>query len=113
MRLTEEEYERLMNERKIIKNSIASASSHVERHARHAPLAKKKGARFDKTYRISIHSRTNRLADPDGRSIKAVLDALVTGKILPDDNAKFIKEITQSQEVVKGDEETIITITEL
>jgi hypothetical protein len=73
-------------------------------------MAKKKSKRFDKTYRIHVHHRTNRLADPDGRSIKAVIDGLVEAGILPDDSAKFVEEVTQSQELVKGEEETIITL---
>ena len=113
MRLTEEEFERLMNERKIAKNRSAHPSPYVERPARHEPLAKKKSQRPDKKYRIHVCHRTNREADTDGRSIKATLDGIVIAGILPDDSAKFIKEITQSQEKIVGDEETIITITEI
>lgn len=65
---------------------------------------------MDKKYSIHIHSRTQRLADTDGRSIKAVIDSLTIAGILPDDSAKFVKEITQSQEITKDDEETIIKI---
>ena len=67
---------------------------------------------MDKKFSIHVHHRTNRLADPDGRSVKALIDGLVLAGILPDDSSKFISEITQSQEVVKGDEETIIEIRE-
>ena len=67
---------------------------------------------MDKKFSIHVHSRTNRLSDPDGRSVKAAIDGLVLAGILPDDSSKFISEITQSQEAVKGNEETIIEIRE-
>ena len=65
---------------------------------------------MDKKCSLHVHHRRHRLADPDGISIKAAIDGLVLAGILPDDSSKFISEITQSQEVVKGNEETIIEI---
>lgn len=59
---------------------------------------------------IHINSRTHRLADPDGRSCKAVVDGLREAGLLEDDSAKFITEIKQTQEITKGDEETIIDL---
>lgn len=50
------------------------------------------------------------MADPDGISAKAVIDGLVLGGILVDDGAKFVKEVTFTQETCKT-EETIIDIT--
>jgi hypothetical protein len=48
--------------------------------------------------------------DPDGISIKAVLDGIVHSGILPDDNSDIIEEVRFTQE--KSDtEETEITIT--
>jgi len=74
-------------------------------------VAKKRGTRLDKKCSIHVHSRTNKLADADGRSSKAVIDGLCLAGILPDDSPKFVSEVSHSQEAVKGKEETIIDIT--
>jgi Holliday junction resolvase RusA-like endonuclease len=60
---------------------------------------------------VHVHSKRKRLADPDGLSIKAVLDGLTKAGVFADDNAKRIKEVrfTQEQSSV---EETIIEILE-
>jgi len=58
---------------------------------------------------IHVHHKRTRLADPDGISIKALIDGLCLVGILADDNAKIITEISQSQELAKA-EETIIDI---
>jgi hypothetical protein len=105
LRVTEEEYER-------IKNRPTHKIANVESVARNEPLAKKACPRFDKICNIHVHHKSNRSADPDGRSLKAAIDGLVETGILAGDSTKFIKKVTQSQEVVRGIEETIITITE-
>jgi Holliday junction resolvase RusA-like endonuclease len=51
------------------------------------------------------------LADPDGLSIKAVLDGLTKAGVFADDNAKRIKEVRFTQEQ-SSEEETIIEILE-
>jgi hypothetical protein len=73
-------------------------------------MGTEKGERLDKKCRIHIHSRTKRLADADGRSGKAAIDGIVLAGILPNDNPKYVKEVSHSQEKVFGKEETIITI---
>ena len=60
---------------------------------------------------IHIHSKRHRLTDPGGVSDKWVVDALVTGGLLPDDSAKYVKGIPHTQEKTKGPEVTEITIT--
>lgn len=60
---------------------------------------------------IHILSRTHRLADEDGRSIKAALDGIREAGLLEDDSPEFVKKVSQSQELTMGDEETIIEIT--
>jgi Holliday junction resolvase RusA-like endonuclease len=75
-------------------------------------MGKTKGNKLDQKFRIHIHSKRRRLADPDGISAKAAIDGLAAGGIFPDDSAKFIANISFSQEVNKS-EETIITITEI
>lgn len=59
---------------------------------------------------IHILSRTNRLADPGGRVHKYLVDSLVSAGVFRDDSTKFISEISESQERVKGPEETVIDI---
>ena len=73
------------------------------------PLAKKKGARSDKRCRVHVHSKRRRLCDPDGISAKAAIDSLVVTGLLPDDSAKYIKEVSFSQEISKT-EETVIDL---
>ena len=75
----------------------------------HATLAKGKGDKMDKRACIAVHSKRKRLADPDGISAKAVIDGLVLGGVLSDDNAKCVREVSFTQEVSKV-EETIITV---
>jgi hypothetical protein len=59
---------------------------------------------------INVHSRTKRLADEDGRSIKAAVDGLREGGLLEDDNPECVTKVSQTQEKTTGDEETIIDI---
>ena len=67
-------------------------------------MAEKKNARFDTPVRIVVIHRRYRLADPDGLSIKAALDGIVTAGILADDSAKEIEEIRQLQIKIKKPE---------
>lgn len=66
---------------------------------------------MDKKFRIHIHSKRKRLADPDGISGKAAIDGLREGGILPDDSAKFVSEVSFSQEI--GEDETLIQVWEV
>ena len=105
MRVTEEEYEKLANR-------STDKVTHLESASCNESLAKKESPRFDKICNIHVHHKSNRSADPDGRSLKAAIDGLMEAGILAGDSTKFVKEVTQSQEVVRDAEETIITITE-
>ena len=62
---------------------------------------------------VHVHSKRKRLADPDGVSVKALLDGLRKAGIFVDDSAKYIKEVSYSQAKCKAaeDEETVIVIT--
>ena len=61
---------------------------------------------------VHVHSKRKRLADPDGVSVKAVLDGLRKAGIFVDDSAKYIKEVSYSQAKCEtaADEETVIVI---
>jgi len=63
----------------------------------------------DKRVCINIHSKRKRSADPDGVSCKAVLDGMARAGVFIDDSAKYIKEVSYTQEISK-DEQTIITV---
>ncbi len=76
---------------------------------RNEQVGKTEGNKLDKRVCIHIHSKRRRLADPDGVSGKAAVDGLAEGGIFTDDSAKYIKEISFSQEKSKT-EETIIDI---
>lgn len=64
---------------------------------------------MDQRVRIKIHSRRRRLADPDGISCKACLDGLVQGGLLKDDSAKYISDVSFTQEKANI-EETIVEV---
>ncbi len=63
-----------------------------------------------KKCRLHVHSRTKRLADEDGRSVKAAVDGLREAGLFEDDSPEFVSQVSQSQELTTGDEETIIEI---
>ena len=100
--------------RKIERNTNTDNSSLPPTDVESAPgdesLATEEGAGLDKRCRVHVHSKRRRLCDPDGISAKAAIDGLVAAKLLRDDSAKFIKEVSFSQEVSEV-EETIIEIT--
>ena len=73
------------------------------------PLAAEESARPDKRCRVHVYSKRRRLCDPDGISAKAAIDSLVVTGLLPDDSAKYIKEVSFSQEISKT-EETVIDL---
>ena len=66
--------------------------------------------RIDHLVNIHIHSVRKRPTDSDGVSAKAVIDSLVKCKILRDDNPKYVKNISFSQEL-GFPEKTIMRIT--
>lgn len=60
-------------------------------------------------FRVRCHTKGVRLGDVDGRSIKAILDGLTKAGIWSDDSAKFVKEVSFTQELGKEDQ-TVIEI---
>ena len=75
----------------------------------HEQVGEAEGDKLDKRVCIHIHSRGRRLTDPDGISAKAAIDGLAKGGIFVDDSAKYIKEVSFSQEKSET-EETVIDI---
>lgn len=86
-----------------------NTNANMEQASSNESLAEEKDQRFNTPVCIHIHSIRKRLADPDGISAKAAIDGIVQAGILVDDSAKYVKEVSYSQE--KGvEEKTIITI---
>ena len=82
---------------------------YLESTVSHEPLGAAKTPRLASSVRIRCHTIGKRLGDCDGRSIKAVLDALVRGGILKSDSYESVKEVCFTQEYGEEDQ-TIITI---
>lgn len=84
----------------------------VECDSGNGHLQTEKTEGLDSRFNITVISYRKRKHDPDGISVKAVLDGLVRRKILLDDSWEEIKEITfKSRKCEKGQEEkTIIEI---
>lgn len=90
-------------------NRNSAADANVEPHSGNAAYAANRTSRVSTPCSVIVTHVRSRLADPDGVSIKAVLDAIVQNGILADDSAKQIKEVRHRQ--VKGPaERTIIEI---
>jgi hypothetical protein len=75
-------------------------------------LAAEEVPRFTAQVDIFVTHRRHRLADPQGASTKAVIDAIVRAGVLADDNAGQIREIRDRQEKIPKEqaEETEIEI---
>ena len=94
------------------KNRVTFSVADMEQVISNELLATKEIARLDTPCRLHIHSLRYRLADSDGVSAKAAIDGLVHAGLLVDDSAKYVKEVSYSQEKIKkpDKEKTIITI---
>lgn len=90
-------------------NNSSLSFTDLEPDISYGPPAKDESKEVDTRVCLRVHSKRRRLADPDGLYFKAALDGIVAGGILRDDSAKFIKEISFSQEISEV-EETVIDI---
>ena len=97
-----------MNDKKA-NHHTSNKTPYVESTTGNGQISKGKVNQVDRKCSIHIHSKRKRLADPDGISAKAAIDGLRKAGVCPDDSAKFIKEVTFSQELSKEDE-TVITV---
>ena len=90
-------------------NCDTAANANVESHPCDATFREDEASRISTPCRITfVHSR-KRLADPDGLSIKALLDGIVQVGILADDSTKQVEEIRHRQ-VKSSVEETEVII---
>lgn len=90
-------------------NRTALPTTDLEPDACHESLAEEeiKGFTSQVTIRVISYRKANH--DPDGISVKAVLDGIVRAGILADDSTKQVKEITFESKKSK-EEKTIIEI---
>lgn len=98
--------------RKQHENRTTNPHANLEPNPCYAPDGTEKPATFNSPVRLRFTHYRKRLCDPDGLSVKAVIDALVAGKVLTDDSTKQVAEITHRQ-VKSADEKTIIEIEEV
>jgi hypothetical protein len=86
--------------------------TNLERTAGDESIPKGKGPAFDTPVSIRIHSYRSRLADCDGVSAKAAIDALVMCGVIADDSTKEVVEVTYAQTKVKNksDEKVVVTV---
>jgi len=82
----------------------------MEHNLGDAPMEEKETKGLDTRVNIRVISYRKRKHDPDGISVKAVLDGIVRRGILPEDSVNEIKEVAFESHIDK-DERTIIEIT--
>jgi Holliday junction resolvase RusA-like endonuclease len=107
---TEEEYAAWRAKTKA-NNRAPVQTPHLERAVRHESVGAPAPHKLDKKFRILVHSKRRRIADPDGISAKAAIDGLTAGGIFADDSAQYVESVSFSQEQAKEDQ-TVITIWE-
>ena len=92
-------------------NTPTLPTANVESNPCYAPVAEKDAKGFNSLVNIHVISYRKLKHDPDGVSVKAVLDGIVRAGILPDDSTEQVKSITFESRKSK-EEKTIIEITE-
>jgi len=83
----------------------------MEQHISDESLVKEVFERLDPPFIITVTSYRRLKHDPDGVSIKALLDGIVRAGLLKDDSWEEIKEI-RLKSIKAEEEKTIIEITE-
>jgi len=90
-------------------NRIDLSFADLEQNFGHEPMGKKEAKGFDTRVNIKVISYRKRTHDPDGISVKAVLDGITRRGILTDDSTKQVKSIT-FESIQSKEEKTIIEI---
>ncbi len=93
-------------------NRTALPPAHMESNLPNAAMDKEKIKRFDSRVNITVISYRARRHDPDGVSVKAVLDGIVRLGILADDSTEQVESIT-FKSIKSKEEKTIIEIEEM
>jgi len=92
-------------------DKVTVSSSNVEQTSINEPLAKDVITQMDSPFHIRVISVRRINHDPDGVSVKAVLDGIVHAGLCSDDSAKQVKQISfESRKTRKGEEEETIIL---
>jgi len=93
---------------------VSSAAAHVEPNPGDAPHGQKEATRYNGPTCIRISEYRHRKTDFDGSSIKYLIDALVSAKVLFDDSPAFVSKIEKEQIKVPKEESerTVVEIWE-
>jgi len=108
-----ERYRRQVEQQLAIPRRPTIPASDLERAPCRPPMASPSHPKVDTRCRIHLLCRRHRLADPDGISAKAVIDALVHAGVLAGDTTKEIADnprITQVKVPSDQPEETVVEI---
>ena len=92
-------------------NRTALSATDMEQNTGDAPVAEKDTKGFNSLVNIHVISYRKLKHDPDGVSVKAVLDGIVRAGILADDSTEQVKSITFESRKSK-EEKTIIEISD-
>jgi Holliday junction resolvase RusA-like endonuclease len=90
-------------------NRITLPTPHLESDSKHEPLSERANGYFNSLVNIRVISYRRLNHDPDGVSVKAVMDGIVRAGILADDSAKQVKKVT-FESIISKEEKTIIEI---
>ena len=93
-------------------NRITLPTSDLESDTEHESLSERANGYFNTLVNIRVISYRRLNHDPDGVSVKAVMDGIVRAGILADDSAEQVKSIT-FESIKSKEEKTIIEITEV
>jgi hypothetical protein len=105
-------YRKQVEEQLAHKTRVPSPAPDVEPHHSDALVGPQETQGYHGPTRIVIIEKRHRLTDYGGGSEKYLVDALVSAKILLDDNTAIVKKIRKDQVKIPSDqaEETIVEI---
>lgn len=89
---------------------VGISAPNMEQASGNGPLATKELPRFTSPVHINVISYRKRATDPDGVSVKAVIDGIVAAGILADDSPKQVASIRFENRKANGEEKTVIEI---
>lgn len=92
------------------KDNTPLPTTDLEPDIGNASVGAEKASRLDTRVNITVISYRNRKHDPDGISVKAVLDGIIRAGILSDDSTEEINKITFKSIISKDEEKTEIVI---
>jgi len=92
--------------------STPVSATYMEPNSTDAPMGEEKTQGLATRFRITVISYRKRKHDPDGVSVKAVLDGLTRAGLLPDDSTDEIEQIT-FKSIIEKEEKTVIEIEEV